>query len=89
MIDDLIHRLREALVFYNEHFPHNPPVGEILLGGGGANCKNIDKILQTHLQIPVTLGDPWCNIKPRTNPLSAAQSLSYTTAIGLALRGLI
>ncbi len=89
MITDLIHRLRESLTFYSEHFPHNPPVGEILLCGGAANCKGVDKLIQDELKIPVKLANPWSNLKPRRNPLSAAESLSYTTAIGLALRGLI
>ncbi|MBI5734160.1 MAG: type IV pilus assembly protein PilM [Candidatus Kerfeldbacteria bacterium] len=89
MITDLIHRLRESLTFYSEHFPHNPPVGEILLCGGAANCKSIDKLIQAELKIPVKLGNPWSNITPSPNQLSAAESLSYTTAIGLALRGLI
>ena len=86
MIDTLINRIRESIVFYREHFPQGNKIGEIILCGGGSNFKLIDKHLSTKLQLPVKRGNPWRNLEPSPSPLKVAELVSYTTAIGLALR---
>lgn len=89
MTNELVHRLQESLVFYQEHFPSNPPATSIILCGGAANLKKIDQLLTSEMKIPVRLGNPWCNVSANVNPRPEADALSYTTAIGLALRDLI
>ncbi len=85
-IDDLINRIRESIIFYREHFPEGNKIGEILLCGGGSNFKLIDKHLSSSLELPVKKGDPWLNLKPSPPPLKNNELISYTTALGLALR---
>lgn len=95
---DLIQQIRRHLEYYQTHTAYeqsllnNKGVTKILLCGGGANLKGLRELLALELRIPVEIADPWINILPegkREIPgLSAEKSLSYTTALGLALRGI-
>ncbi len=85
----------------HEHLPpdrtppsHHPEVGKIFLCGGGAKLKGLTNFLSSQLKIPVEIGNPWINIlpatiQPRKQKLiyEKEESLKYTTALGLALRG--
>jgi len=96
-ITELIEQIKKHLSYYQSHTAHEhlPPdskgVGKILLCGGGSNLKGLPNFLSRELKIPVELGNPWINILPETKKevpgLLFEKSLSYTTAIGLALRG--
>ncbi|MFH1866765.1 MAG: type IV pilus assembly protein PilM [Patescibacteria group bacterium] len=85
-IDHLIKRIKETFSFYHEHFPQSDPIKKITLCGGGANFKLIDSYLAQALDMKVVRGNPWCNILGLAPPFSSSIMLSYTTAIGLALR---
>ena len=97
-IMDLTKQIKKYIDYYQTHIGHehfaNPAsrsIKEIRLCGGGANLKGLVDILALELQIPVTTGNPWINILPQplkeVPELSYEESLSYTTALGLALRG--
>jgi type IV pilus assembly protein PilM len=95
---DLIQQIRRCLNYYQTHASHEhlPPngggVSKILLCGGGANLKGLPDLLSLELKLPVELGNPWINILPEgkreAGELSFEESLKYTTALGLALRGI-
>ena len=91
---DLIQQIRRYLEYYRTHFGYadNKGVTKILLCGGGANLKGLSELLALELRIPVEIANPWVNILPggpKEMPgLSAERALSYTTALGLALRGI-
>lgn len=67
-------------------------VDKIILSGGGANLKGLSDFLSVQLKLPVELGNPWVNIMPspikEVPEIPYSESLRYTTALGLALRGL-
>ncbi len=94
---DLTQQIKRHLEYYQTHafHEHLPPndkgVGKIFLCGGGANLKGLPELLALEFKIPVELGNPWVNILPEneksTSKLSFEESLRYTTALGLALRG--
>lgn len=96
-LTDFTEQLKRQLSFYQTHVKgeHLPPNGKrikkMLLTGGGANLKGLDRFLSAELKIPVALANPWVNIlsdKPKKIPaISFKDSLKYTTALGLALRG--
>lgn len=115
-INDLNERINEVLEFYGNHFPQYGPINQILLCGGGANIKGIDKIISKFSSLNVTRGDALINLgeakekflkllsetysldvnlpdsgktKKKGN-LSITQdlSLTFTTAVGLALRAI-
>jgi len=94
---DLVQQIKVHLRYYQTHSLHNylPPDGnkfsKILLCGGGANLKGLPEFLSLELKLPVELGDPWTNIlrdKKEKSKLPLEKSLAYTTAIGLAFRGI-
>ena len=95
---DLIQQIRKHLEYYQthggyEHLSFNGKgVTKILLCGGGANLRGLSELLALELRIPVEIANPWVNILPRglkeAPGLSTDKSLSYTTALGLALRGI-
>jgi type IV pilus assembly protein PilM len=97
-IVDLVQQIKKYLDYYQTHSSseHLPPdgkeVSKILLCGGGANLKGLSDLLSLELKIPVERGNPWVNIlsegKKEVAELSFEESLKYTTALGLALRGI-
>jgi len=98
ILTDLIKEIKKYLSFYqthasHEHLPSNGKgVKKILLCGGGVNLKGLTNFLSQELKTPVEIGNPWINILPEFQKevplLSREKSLSYTTALGLALRGI-
>ena len=97
-LTDLTEQIKKYLDYYQTHASHEhiPPdgrgVSKIFLSGGGGNLKGLADFLSMEFKIPVETGNPWINILPeplREVPeLHYEESLKYTTALGLALRGL-
>ena len=87
-LNELVQAIQKYIVFYREH----ADISKIILCGGGANLRGLPQFLSTRLKIPVVCGNPWVNIlKPPVKEipeLSYKESLSYATALGLALRGI-
>lgn len=85
MVQELLNRLQESRTYYLDHTPDAKDIEEVLLCGGGAYLEGLDRILSQALQLPVARIDLTSAAKfPTTH---ANESLSYTTALGLALRG--
>lgn len=97
-LTDLTEQIKKYLSFYLTHAGHEhlPPNGKgvkkVFLCGGGANLKGLPDFLSSELKIPVELANPWINILPEplkeVPELPFEESLRYTTALGLALRGI-
>ncbi|MDD5145483.1 MAG: type IV pilus assembly protein PilM [Candidatus Pacebacteria bacterium] len=97
-LTDLIEQIKKYLSYYQTHalhehsLPNNKGVKKILLSGGGANLKGLDDFLSLELKIPVEVANPWVNILPsqikELPQLPFEKSLSFTTALGLALRAI-
>src|SRR3989344_2208890 len=96
-LTDLVQQIKKHLDYYQSHSFHehfvskDRGVSKIMLCGGGANLKGFPEFLSNQLGIPVEIGNPWINIlagsKKNKSHLSFEESLRYTTALGLALRG--
>ncbi|TSC75838.1 MAG: hypothetical protein G01um101430_8 [Parcubacteria group bacterium Gr01-1014_30] len=100
----LVEQIGKYLNYYKNHASHEhistpisggavkPGVEKIFISGGGANLKGLMDFLELEFRVPVLLGNPWANILPeplREVPdLPFEESLRYTTALGLALRGI-
>jgi len=97
-LTDLTEQIKKCLDFYRTHTSHEhllpemKDVKKIFISGGGANLKGLADFLSSGLGIPVVLGNPWINILPEplkeVPELPFEESLKYTTALGLALRGI-
>jgi len=98
VLTDLIKQIKKYINYYHTHSSHEylSPDGEgikkILLCGRGANLKGLTDFISSELEIPVELGNPWINILPEplkeVPELPFKESLGYTSALGLALRGI-
>jgi type IV pilus assembly protein PilM len=89
-VNDLAAEIKNILKFHYEHSKEK--VTQLLLSGGSAKLKHMDEFLIKALtdipEFQVKVADPWQNLA-LANPaaLSSYEALSYTTAIGLAMRG--
>ena len=96
-ITDLLEQIKKHMSFYESHAQHQhlparrSAIKKVLLCGGGANLPGLTEFLRKELDLDVKLGNPWSNILP--SPLREVpgmpfkDSVRYTTALGLALRG--
>ena len=92
---ELASEIKKYLEYYRinlaPNHPQSPQINRILLCGGGANLKGLAGFLSSELKVKVSVGNPWVNIlRPETKELpglSFPESLAFTTALGLALRG--
>jgi Tfp pilus assembly PilM family ATPase len=99
---DLVSETKNILRFYEEHVNPSGKISRILLSGGTSKLKHLPSVFKELLVreqdeahavrslsgLRVELGNPWLKIlgKKQVPPLSREDSLSYSTAIGLALR---
>ncbi|HEX9722594.1 MAG TPA: type IV pilus assembly protein PilM [Candidatus Paceibacterota bacterium] len=96
-LGELAQEIEKYLEYHESHMPHQhlgvpqKKIKKIMLCGGGANLRGLPDFLTKELKTEVVVGNPWVNIlssRSREIPeLSFADSLRYTTALGLALRG--
>ena len=96
-LDEMANKIKNYIDFFEFHAsvnlgaPNNK-IKKAILCGGGANFSGIEKLLQDELKINVEIGNPWLNVFPGPSPnlseFPTQEALSYTTAIGLALRGI-
>lgn len=97
-LTNLTDQIKKYLSYYQTHSSHehlysnDKAVEKVILCGGAANMKGIDNFLSHELGIQVVLGNPWVNILPEplkeVPELPYEESLKYTTALGLALKGI-
>jgi len=88
-VTNLTEQIKKTILFYKTNFPEGNIISEIILCGGGANFSKIDEILSKNLNLPIKIGNPLSNISlPKKLSLSREKALSYTTAVGLALKSL-
>lgn len=85
-INELAEEIREAKYFYYEHCASKETIKQIYLTGGGANMKNLPAILSDLTKLEVVIGNPLVNLGLGPVELPESKSLSFATAIGLALR---
>jgi len=85
-LNNLTTTLGSHINFYEENSKRK--IEEIIICGGGANLFKLDSFLEENLKIKVKKGNPFQKIFKKNSSLSEEDSLVYTTAIGLALRGL-
>lgn len=98
ILRDLVEQIKRYINYYQTHASrehlssNNREIEKIILCGRGANLKGLTDFLSAELKIPAELGNPWVNILPEplkeVPALSLEESLGYTAALGLALRGI-
>jgi type IV pilus assembly protein PilM len=94
VLDNLVLQIEKHLNFYQDHSydveSKKLEFTKILLCGGGSSLKGISDFLSKKLGIDVELGNPMVNLfnkcKNNSCNIIGKDLISYTTAIGLALR---
>ena len=96
-LSDLVEQIQLHLTYYESHTAHQhlgsnqQRIKRIILSGGGSNLRGFTRFLSKELEREVILGNPWVNILETSlrelSPLPFGESLKYTAALGLALRG--
>lgn len=95
---DLIEQIKKYLEYYHTHAAHEhlPPNGKkvekVFLCGEEANFKGLIDFFSSQLELPIEFGNPWINIltegQKKVSELPPEKSLSFTSALGLALRAM-
>ena len=96
-LSNLVEQIKKHISYYESHTAHQhlginqQRIKRIIVSGGGANLRGFSRFLSRELEREVVLGNPWVNILETSlkelPPLSFGESLKYTSALGLALRG--
>ena len=88
--NDPLFKLQHSIDFYLTGLKYSKTIDKIILCGGGANTKGILPYLSKKLKREIEIGNPWINIKLGKNlpAIDKNQSVQYSTALGLALKGL-
>lgn len=96
ILSEFVEQIEKYLNYYQTHFVRknilleNKNIEKLLLCGGGINLKGFSNFLISKLEIEVSSGISWTNLllknKKTTLNISYQKSLSYTIALGLALR---
>lgn len=96
-LNDLVSQINNHLKYYYSHNLKEQQVkkpsvkiDKIILCGGGSNLKGLTDFLSASLNMPAEIANPWANIMgdeiTEVPGLPFEKSLSFSTALGLALR---
>jgi len=90
ILENLSQEIERSIDFYLTGLKYSKNIDKIIICGGGANTKGILPYLSKKLKREIEIGNPWINIKLGENlpAIDKNQSVQYSTAIGLALKGL-
>lgn len=90
VLDSLAAEIENSIDFYLTSLKYSQQIDKVVIFGGGSNTKNLVPYLSSKIGKEIIIGDPQVNFnqpKPSTI-LKKEDAIHYSTAIGLALRGL-
>jgi len=89
LIENLASEIEKSISFFAESINSRDKVENVVLSGGGAMLHDFSNYLGSRLKMEISIGDPMSQIDISKFPykISSRDLLSYSTAIGLALRG--
>ena len=85
-LDMLKKEIRRVIRYYEQRYDKEPPIGQIVTMGGGANMPGLSEYLTDHLRLPTRAFDPAPYIEfGHLRHFYNADRASFVTAAGLAL----
>jgi type IV pilus assembly protein PilM len=90
ILGDLVTELRRSLDYFRSNSGHG--VERMILCGGTARLKNLDRFLSEQLGVPVTIGDPMrgVNLGAKLDPQYVQEvSPLFSVSLGLAVREML
>ncbi len=90
LLENLVSELEKSIDFYLSGLRYSDSVDQVIICGGGANMNGIIPYLSMRLNKEIELGNPWFNINigKKLPIIDRNKSVQYSTAIGLALKGI-
>ena len=90
ILDGLAVEIERTVDFYLSNLNYSNSVDRIIICGGGSNMQGIIPYLSKKINREVELGNPWVNLLSagKIPIIDKNKSVQYSTAIGLALKGL-
>ena len=91
ILGDLATEIRRSLDYFQTRW-RDSRVGKVVLSGGTARLRNLDRFLSLELGVETVLGDPFAACDGGDRVLGAArtaQAPALATAVGLAMRGAV
>ncbi|EKD46437.1 MAG: Tfp pilus assembly protein, ATPase PilM [uncultured bacterium] len=90
ILENFVQEIERSIDFYLTGLKYSDSVDKIIICGGGANTKGIVPYLSKKIGREIEIGNPWVNMQlgKKLPIIDKKQSLQYSTAIGLALKGL-
>jgi len=84
--DQLLTEIQRSVDYFNTISAESEGIKKIVLSGGGANLKNLDKYLARQIDIPVEIFNPLDFISHRDDAALTENAAAFAVAIGLAMR---
>lgn len=90
VLENIAVEIEKSIDFYLGNLGYSQKIDSIVLCGGGSNMQGLLPYFARRLGREVEFGNPWVNVRlGKQLPLiNRNRSVQYSTAIGLALRGL-
>lgn len=90
VLEAMATEIERSIGFYLENLHYSEAIDSVVLCGGGSNMKGLLPYLTRRLNRNIEFGNPWVNVRigDQIPPIDRNHSVQYSTAIGLALRGL-
>jgi type IV pilus assembly protein PilM len=90
ILDSFSAEIERSIDFFTTGLQYSSRVDSIIVCGGGANAKGLIPYLSKKIGRELELGNPWVNVLAGKDlpPIDRNESVQYSTALGLALKGL-
>ena len=90
ILESIATEIEKSMDFYLTNLRYSEAIDSIIFCGGGSNMNGLLPYMSRRLGRPVEAGNPWVNVRlgKRIPIIERNHSVQYSTAIGLALRGL-
>ena len=90
VLEGLVLEMERSMDFYLSTLRYSSDIDKIVLCGGGSNLRGLVPYLAKKLGKLVEFGSPWVNLRAGTSIpiINKKESVQYSTALGLALRGI-
>ncbi len=90
VLESIAVEIERSIDFYVNSLRYSSGIDSIVLCGGGSNMNGFLPYMTKRLGKPVESGNPWVNVQlgHEIPIIDKRRSVQYSTAIGLALRGL-
>lgn len=90
VLENMAVEIEKSIDFFLTNFQYSKKIDRIIFCGGGSNMQGLLPYMARRLGRPVEAGNPWVNVclGKKLPLIERGRSVQYSTAIGLALRGL-